>query len=215
MRKTFLFTAFLIIANTLYSANIEDILVKMEEADSKVTDLSFSFKQEILITLTQETSIINGTAIFKKPDLFKIEHIKPEKQTVVSDGNKVFFYQQEFNQVMIEDWKSLSEKGSFPKGIFNFASAVSDLKKNYDISLLDEQEKFFIVLLKLKAKQQQDIKIKLWVSRENYMVEKTAIETENVISTVAISDIKINKKVKDSVFKFKIPKNAQIITSPF
>ena len=104
---------------------VEEILKKMDDADLKISDVSFSFKQEILITLTQEKSNITGNAIFKKPDLFKIEHSKPEKQIVVSDGKKIFFYQKEFNQVMIDDWKSLSAKGSFPKGIFNFFNSSS------------------------------------------------------------------------------------------
>ena len=195
---------------------LDEILKKMDEADLKTSDVSFSFKQEILITLTQEKSNITGEAIFKKPDLFKIEHSKPEKQIVVSDGKKIFFYQKEFNQVMIDDWKSLSAKGNFPKGIFNFSSTISDLKNNYIILLSekDETEKFYVLLLILKS-QPKDIKIKLWVSKETYLCEKTEMKSETVISTVTISDVKINKDIKNSVFRFKIPKGAQIISSPF
>ncbi|MDO8734705.1 MAG: outer membrane lipoprotein carrier protein LolA [Elusimicrobiota bacterium] len=195
---------------------LETLLVKMDKADLKISDVSFSFKQEILITLTQEKSNITGEAIFKKPDLFKIEHSKPEKQIVVSDGKKIFFYQKEFNQVMIEDWKSLSAKGNFPKVIFNFSSTISDLKNSYFILLSenDETEKFYVLLLTLKN-QPQAIKIKLWISKETYLCEKTEMKSETVISTVILSDIKTNKGMKDSLFRFKIPKGAQIISSPF
>lgn len=195
---------------------LDEILKKMDEADSKITDISFSFSQEILITLTQEKSNITGEAIFKKPDLFKIEHSKPEKQIVISDGKKIFFYQKEFNQVMIDDWKSLSDKGNFPKGIFNFSSTISELKNNYIflLSEKDETEKYHVLLLILKS-QPKDIKIKLWVSKETYLCEKTEMSSETVISTVTISDIKTNKDIKNSVFRFKIPKGAQIISSPF
>ncbi len=202
---------YLLLADTL-----DEILKKMDEADSKITDVSFSFKQEILVTLTQEKSNISGNAVFKKPDLFRIEHLKPEKQIVVSDGKKIFFYQKEFNQVMIDDWKSLSDKGNFPKGIFNFSSTISDLKNNYFILLSkkDETEKYYVLLLALKN-QPKNMKIKLWVSKETYLCEKTEMKSETVISTVTISNIKTNKGIKDSLFKFKIPKGAQIISSPF
>ncbi|PIU83598.1 MAG: hypothetical protein COS68_03205 [Elusimicrobia bacterium CG06_land_8_20_14_3_00_38_11] len=195
---------------------VDEILKKMDEADLKISDVSFSFKQEILIALTQEKSNITGEAIFKKPDLFRIEHSKPEKQIVVSDGKKIFFYQKEFNQVMIDDWKSLSDKGNFPKGIFNFSSTITKLKNNYYILLSekDDTEKYYVLLLILKS-QPNDMKVKLWISKETYLCEKTEISSETVISTVIISDIKTNKGIKDSVFKFKIPKGAQIISSPF
>jgi outer membrane lipoprotein carrier protein len=213
--KLSLFLFFLLcIYNLSFADKLDDILKKMEESDSKITDLSFSFNQEILITITQEKSNITGNAVFKKPDLFKIEHVKPEKQLVISDGKKIFFYIKEYNQVMIDDWKSLSEKGNFPKGIFNFSSTISDLKNNYDILLVQEEEKNYILLLKTKEKQ-QNIKIKLWVSKESYLAEKTEMATETIISTVNIFDIKLNKEIKDSFFRFKIPRNAQIITSPF
>ena len=195
---------------------LDEILKKMDDADSKIKDISFSFTQEILITLTQEKSGIKGEAVFKKPDLFRIEHIKPEKQTVISDGKKIFFYQKEFNQVMIDDWKSLSQKGNFPKGIFNFSEAISDLKNNYFISASENEEtgKHYVLFLTLK-KQKQDMKIKLWVSKETYLCEKTEMKSGTVTSTVTTTDIKTNKGIKDSVFKFKIPKGAQIISSPF
>ncbi|MFA5778899.1 MAG: outer membrane lipoprotein carrier protein LolA [Elusimicrobiota bacterium] len=221
MKKIFLFAScFLLLAScSVFAAAVDELLKNMDEADLKISDVSFSFKQEILITLTQEKSNITGEAIFKKPDLFKIEHSKPEKQIVVSDGKKIFFYQKEFNQVMIDDWKSLSAKGNFPKGIFNFSKAsstISDLKNSYFILLSenDETEKFYVLLLTLKN-QPQAIKIKLWISKETYLCEKTEMKSETVISTVIITDIKTNKGMKDSSFRFKIPKGAQIILSPF
>lgn len=204
------------ISTKSFQITLDEILKKMEEADLKIADVSFSFTQEILITLTLEKSNITGEAIFKKPDLFKIEHTKPEKQMVVSNGKKIFFYQKEFNQVMIDDWKSLSAKGNFPKGIFNFSSTIFELKNNYHVSLseTDETEKYYVLLLMLKN-QPQDMKIKLWISKETYLCEKTEMRSETVVSTVTISNIKTNKGIKDSFFKFKIPKGVQIISSPF
>ncbi|MDD5687674.1 MAG: outer membrane lipoprotein carrier protein LolA [Elusimicrobia bacterium] len=220
--KKFLSIIFVLLTTNTYfllAENIDDILKRMEEADSKIADLSFSFKQEILVTITLEKSNILGEAVFKKPDLFKIEHKEPEKQVVISDGKKIYFYQKEFNQVMIDDWKSLSQKGSFPKGIFNFTSTIPDLRKNYNISLIENGTepvaKYYVILLELKEKQPQSTKIRLWVSKESYLAEKTEIKTETITSTVVISGIKTNKGIKDSFFRFKIPKGVQIITSPF
>lgn len=217
-KKIFLFVpCFLFFVScSVFADTVDELLKKMDETDLKISDVSFSFEQEILITLTQEKSKIAGEAIFKKPDLFKIEHLKPEKQIVVSDGKKIFFYQKEFNQVMIDDWKSLSDKGSFPKGIYNFSATISDLKNNYYILLLEkeESEKYYVFSLLLKN-QPQEVKIKLWVSKETYLCEKTEMKSETVISTVIISDIKTNKGIKDSLFRFKIPKGSQIISSPF
>ncbi|MBI5573852.1 MAG: outer membrane lipoprotein carrier protein LolA [Elusimicrobia bacterium] len=214
--SVFCFLLLLAVRGMMLADTLDEILKKMDEADLKISDVSFSFKQEILITLTQEKSNITGEAVFKKPDFFRIEHSKPEKQIVVSDGKKIFFYQKEFNQVMIDDWKSLSEKGNFPKGMFNFSSTISELKNNYFIALSenDETDKFYVLLLTLKNRP-KDMKIKLWISKETYLCEKTEMSSETVISTVAISDVKINKDIKSSVFRFKIPKGAQIISSPF
>lgn len=218
MKKKLSIICFLLLLSTRYSLlayTLDEILQKMEEADSKITDLSFSFKQEVLITITKEKSSINGSAVFKKPDLFKIEHSKPEKQIVISDGKKIFFYQPGFNQVMIDNWDSFSGKSGFPGGIFNFSSAVPELRKNYDISLLEDAEKYYVLLLKMKKERHQDIEITLWISKESYIAEKTEMRTETVVTTVTISKIKTNKNIKDSVFRFKIPKGAQILTSPF
>ncbi|MFH0947954.1 MAG: outer membrane lipoprotein carrier protein LolA [Elusimicrobiota bacterium] len=214
MRKFLLLTLLLSYSLTLclFATTTENVLKKMEEADLKISDISFSFKQEISITLTQEKSNSMGETVFKKPDLFKIEHTKPEKQIIVADGKKIFFYKKEFNRVMIDDCKTLSEKGNFPKGIFNFSSTISELKNNYYVLLSenDETKKYFVLLLTMKNKM-QDTKTKLWISKETYLCEKIEMKSNTVTSTVKISDIKTNKGIKDSFFKFKIPEGAQII----
>ncbi|MFH1541046.1 MAG: outer membrane lipoprotein carrier protein LolA [Elusimicrobiota bacterium] len=196
----------------LFSATLDELLKKMEDADSKITDISFSFKQEILITITQEKSNITGKAIFKKPDLFRIEHLEPEKQIVISDGKEIFFYQQKFNQVTIDDRNSFSDRGNFSKGIFNFSATISTLKNNYNILLSkeDETSKYFVLLLTMKD-QTQDTKIKLWISKETYLCKKTEMCSNTIVSTTILSNTKINKGIKDSLFRFKIPKGAQII----
>jgi len=109
--------------------------------------------------------------------------------------------------------------GSFP--IIGF-SKTEDLKKEFEIGLVEQQEgkeKDFIQLhLKVKADStyKNDYKsVDFWIDKELYLPAKiVAVSTEDDIYEIKFLQLKVNEKIDRKVFDFKIPDGFNVETEP-
>src|SRR6185503_6126704 len=96
------------------SKDLESTLAKMEQAEKTVQRLSFDFTQTAAIRVTGEEQKIRGTALFQRPDKFRVEHKAPQPQVVVSDGKTLWFYNPARSQVLVDSWENWSQSAGFP-----------------------------------------------------------------------------------------------------
>jgi len=101
-------------------------------------------------------------------------------------------------------------------------SKVEDLKKEFEIGLVEQQgveAKNFIQLhLKVKADStyKDDYKsIDFWIDKELYLPAKiVAVSTEEDIYEIKFLQPKVNKKIDEKVFEFKMPQGFNIEIEP-
>jgi outer membrane lipoprotein carrier protein len=147
----------------------------------------------------------SGTFMFARPGKFIWSYEKPYAQILQADGDKLYIYDKDLNQVTV---RSLGGSlGASPAAIL-FGS--NDLNKNF--TLRDAGEKGGIDWLELtpKAKDTQFESVGIGFKDGNLQ----AMELHDVFGNVTLltfSNIQKNPPINSNAFKFTVPKGADVI----
>src|SRR5208282_2876334 len=88
--------------------NITELIAHFQEIDKNLQSLSARFEQSLTMSDAGISQHVEGSFQYLKPDHIHLEHSKPERQTIVSDGNTIWIYRVDQNQVIkssLADWK--------------------------------------------------------------------------------------------------------------
>ncbi|NVI04930.1 outer membrane lipoprotein chaperone LolA [Paraburkholderia youngii] len=147
----------------------------------------------------------SGTFMFARPGKFIWQYEKPYSQLLQADGDKLFVYDKDLNQVTV---RALGNAlGASPAAIL-FGS--NDLEKNF--TLRDAGVKAGIDWLELtpKAKDTQFERVGIGFKDGNL----EAMELHDVFGNVTLltfSNIQKNPPLPPNAFKFTVPKGADVI----
>ncbi|MCK5533525.1 outer membrane lipoprotein carrier protein LolA [bacterium] len=215
----FLFVVFLGIKSVLLAEELElslkDVLKHIDIAETKILNIKFDFNQRINIKVTEENYKVKGEFVFQKPKkiyglIYNEDNIL---QKVISDGKKLWIYSPEYNQVSIQkledDKLKLGLGGEF-LGL-GFGTSVRNLVETGKVILFKKQKDFY--LLKIVSSQVDNFTITLWVSDFTWLPEKIEVETVEMLIISNILNVKINTKVKEKIFKFKMPRGVCVFDS--
>ena len=205
-------------------SSLDAVLSGMSKNESSLKTIQIEFTQEMNLKIVNEKNVFSGQIVYKKPDkiyyqTFTSTANDSAKQIIVSNGDKLWFYNIEGNQVFVDRWKNWKGIGFFTPGLFNPKGKMSDFKKLYNFSLDSEDEKNYVLLLtpkkKIKTGLEQQLgdtfKFYIWVSKTDYFPVKSSFEAENITATTVIRSYKINLEVPESKFDFKIPAGADVL----
>ena len=222
---TFLTTAIaLIVVSIALTVDVNEILKNFRTEFKKTKNFTANFEQTTFVA--GKKRIANGKLIYQKPNLLRQEFFNTSKpqditQLIVSDGKTVYSYTPIIKQVTKQ---VLSSKKKDAELIPGFGESLEGIEKNYDLKILkdDLAEKQGIYLVELTPKKVSagssvffDV-LQVWIRYQDsmpvqFMYKDNKNETTFILS---FKDIKINEKIDESVFKFKIPDDAQVITVP-
>ncbi|PJB24722.1 MAG: hypothetical protein CO113_12340 [Elusimicrobia bacterium CG_4_9_14_3_um_filter_62_55] len=88
---------------------LEAVLAQFRRFDAKILTLTADFAQSLEMTDSPMRQKVQGTISYRKPDRLRIEHQKPERQTVVSDGLDIWIHRHDRRQVVqakLSDWRA-------------------------------------------------------------------------------------------------------------
>ena len=187
--------------NFSFATNISNRLInKIKDIKS----ISANFNQ----TLINKQSNINisskGYMSLKKPVYFKWVTTFPNSQTIISNGEKLWVYDQDLEQVII---KKISNNLSETPYLILLSKNVSSINKIFNVS---EPSTNNFVLTPKKDSMIKSILIKFNSNNELSLLGITT--NVGQFTQIKFSDIKLNSSViKNKDFKFKIPKNTDVI----
>jgi outer membrane lipoprotein carrier protein len=151
------------------------------------------------------TGTSSGTFTFARPGKFIWSYEKPYAQILQADGDNLFVYDKDLNQVTVR--KLGNALGASPAAIL-FGS--NDLDKNF--TLHDAGVKDGIDWLELTPKAQDTQFQKVGIGFKDGNLE--AMELHDVFGNVTLltfSNIEKNPPLKSDAFKFVVPKGADVI----
>ncbi|MBI5622844.1 MAG: outer membrane lipoprotein carrier protein LolA [Elusimicrobia bacterium] len=197
---------------------VGSVFERLAEFDAKMTSLTLSFKQTVRLEEGGAAQSKDGTLRFLKPRRLKLEYLRPEPQTVVSDGRTFWVWRKWINQVIessFEDWR---KNDPALEGLLNFGNYASLLKR-YDVTVGKVAEpdaaghRTFRLDLRPKAKD-ADFVLALTMSTKDYFPYSARLTAAGAVVESEFSEVRFNPDLSRSQFDFIPPKDADVFRYP-
>lgn len=181
----------------------QEVIQNVQNAYKDITDAKASFSQTIKFNKSKAQSS-SGTLYIKKENKYRIE---TGSQTIVTDGSTSWSYTPGKKQVVIDYYKETGNTFSPNKYLFQYPeNFYSDLTGTEKLSGKD------VYVLSLKPRESGYVKsAKLWVGKDDWIIKKIYIVTDESSSTYSIKNIQTNIGVANSKFTFSPPEGTEVI----
>jgi len=155
--------------------------------------------------LVQESS---GNFAFVRPGRFHWVYEKPSEQLIVGDGQRVWIYDRELNQVTVR--KLTKALGSTPAALL---AGSSDIEAAFD--LVDGGEREGLEWLEAKPKDREAGFERIRIGLSTSGVQAMEL-TDNFGQTTSLrfSSIVRNPQLDPGLFRFQPPKGADVLGEP-
>ena len=146
----------------------------------------------------------SGSFEFLRPNRFRFVYAKPLEQTIVSDGQKVWIYDADLNQVSIRKFSAVL--GATPAALL----AGGSLDKDFDVSNQPNEGgmEWVLALPKVKDGAFQSVRIG-FKAKTLAVVEIT--DSFGQRSTLQFNQMQSNAAIAADAFKFTPPAGADVI----
>jgi outer membrane lipoprotein carrier protein len=150
-----------------------------------------------------ETS--SGSFAFARPGKFRWEVKKPFEQMMVADGENLFFYDKDLNQVTV---KKLADAVGASPAMLLFGGA--DLDKAFDLKALPSKED--VEWLEALPKNKEAGFDRIILGFKGGVPEAMEVrDAFNRVTSFQFKNIERNPKVEATQFQFTAPKGADVI----
>ncbi|NQD91566.1 outer membrane lipoprotein chaperone LolA [Pseudomonas sp. CrR25] len=153
-------------------------------------------------TQLQETA---GQLALKRPGLFRWHTDEPMEQLLVSNGEKVWLYDPDLEQVTIQ---TLDQRLTHTPALL-LSGDVSKIRENFEISY---KEGGSVVDFTLKPKAKDTLFDNLRLSfRSGVLNDMQLIDSIGQRTNILFLNVQMNEALDDGQFSFDIPPNADVI----
>lgn len=153
-------------------------------------------------TQLQETA---GQLSLKRPGLFNWHTDEPMEQLLVSNGEKVWLYDPDLEQVTIQ---TLDQRLTHTPALL-LSGDVSKIRENFAISYTEGGN---VVDFILKPKSKDSLFDSLRLSFRNKVLnDMQLIDSIGQRTNILFLNVKMNEKLNDELFTFEIPPGADVI----
>lgn len=189
--------------------SVDEILSKIENRYD-TSGFTAVFSQTSVIKAMDITDTAQGKVFIKRPKMMRWEYETPEKQIILTNGDGLWVFRPDDNQVMAGSAPVYFGDG---KGA-SFLSDIRLIRRKYNLSLEKSKEPENYKLKLIPMEKNLDIsRILLWVSKENFNVIRIATYNSYDDETlINMSDLHFNRNIDDSVFSIKIPDDADVVS---
>jgi chaperone LolA len=151
-----------------------------------------------------------GTVSFRKPGRMRWEFAAPELQTIVSDGDTLYSYDPDLNQVVETPLKQALKSSSAT----SFLLGIGNINRDFKAAFANPATFTGLVDLILDAKT-GGYKIEVGLDPKTYnLVALTLTDQLGDVTRIDFTGVHDNVELPDSIFAFKPPAGADVVTAP-
>ncbi len=197
-------------AQSAEAARTAEVLARLKAWDDKLDSLSADFTQEVDFREAGLKQSIEGNLRYVKPNLLRIEHVKPARQIVVTDKSLIWIYKPEDKQAVRTDWEAWrrTQDQNF-SGILDFGNYASlTAKNNAAVSGGKDGKPWKVVFT---PKSGSAYRLTLTLSPEDYFPTAAELLVDNTLIRTELKSVTRNGKIDEAVFKFSPPKGVEIL----
>lgn len=187
-----------------------EVIEKLKAWDARLETLKADFTQEVNFKEAGLKQTIEGNLRYVKPNLLRIEHLKPSRQLVVTDKSDIWIYKPEDNQVVRTDWAAWrrTQDQNF-SGILDFGNYAALAARNEArVSGGSDGAPFVVTFIPRSGK---DYSLTLTLSSADYFPLEAELAVESTVIKTRLSNVEKNAAVDKELFKFTRPKGAELL----
>ncbi len=169
--------------------------------------VSATFAQTLLDKNGRTIQESSGTMQFERPRKFRWIYEKPYEQLIVGDGERVWFYDADLNQVTVRQFDIAI--GSSPAALLAGDSAIED---NFELTELGQQNELEWLEAIPKNKESTFEFIQLGFTLDGTLEVMALRDSFGQTTLLSFTDLNKNPVLPADFFTFTPPENADVIS---
>jgi len=145
-----------------------------------------------------------GEFYLKRPGLFRWNYQTPYEQVIVSDGEKIWIYDVDLQQVTVQ-----KESSGLPASPMSLLEDSSTLHKNFIVTPIDEKNGVYRLKLVSRTGESDFGEIVVGLDDKGLRFMQLHDQFEQV-TDIVFSDINTNKKLAKEIFEFIPPEGVDV-----
>jgi outer membrane lipoprotein carrier protein len=191
---------------TLRSSTLVD---RIQDHYQHTQSFSAKFSEELTGVGRQKVTR-SGQVFFKRPGKMRWDFDPPEKETVVSDGHKLYNYQPDLNQV-IELPIERAFKSAAPLA---FLLGMGNMRRDFTASLPLSTPTDQLAHVILVPKGGGD-RVELGLNPSTYdLMTVTVTDALGNTTSISFKSVRSNIQLSDALFNFQVPPGADVVEAP-
>lgn len=199
--KKFLLSLTLAIPLVAHAEGVERLKSFFQNTNS----IRAHFHQTVLDNQGRKIQEVDGTMQLQRPGKFRWDYNKPYVQQIVGDGEKVWLFDPELNQVTV---RALSKAlGSSPAALL---AGSKEMEKNFSLKDEGRQDDLEWVLATPKDKESGFEQVFLGF-KNDVLQEMELHDSFGHMTIIEFSKLERNPKLAQQLFKFVPPAGADVV----
>ncbi len=165
-----------------------------------------NFSQEVIDSNGSVQQQASGTVQFQRPGKFRWTYDKPYIQVIVGDGEKLWIYDKDLNQVTKRNLDKAI--GSSPAALL---AGADDVDKYFSLNAVGVKKK--LDWLEVKPYDEESLFEKVRMGFRGNTLEVMELHDHfGQKTTITFSNLQRNPKASPDLYTFTIPKGADVVT---
>lgn len=165
---------------------------------------------------TARSKTSSGTFEFSRPNRFRFLYKKPFEQSIVADGQTLWLYDTDLNQVTAR--KQSAALGSTPAALIAAAPDLRALQTDFTLAAAPEKDglQWVVATPKVKDGQLQAVRVGFRAGekpagKSSELAALEILDSFGQRSVLSFSKVEVNPNLPNDTFQFKPPKGADVI----
>ena len=186
-----------------------DTIISGVESRYNVAGFRAEFDQQSILKAMAVTDSASGRLFVRQPGKMRWEYLVPEPQTIITDGDDLWVYRPEENQVMVGKAPAFFGDG---KGA-GFLSNIKSVRKSFALSLIASDDPDVYRLRMMPKRSSADLmEVQLDIDRKTFDLRR--ITTFNVYgdeTRIDLKNIDFKETPEESLFRFQVPEGTDVL----
>lgn len=154
------------------------------------------------------TKTSTGTFEFSRPNRFRFEYRKPFAQTIVADGQTVWLYDVDLNQVTAR--KQAQVLGSTPAALVAASPDLASLKKDFDLQNAPDRDGMQWVQATPRVREGQLTNVRVGFHGDQ-LAALEILDSFGQLSVMKFDKLQLNTQLPAGAFDFKPQQGADVV----
>lgn len=198
------------------NSTLSEVLSMVQQRYESANEFYAFFEQASTVRALGRVQKAEGEVWFKKPGKMRWNYHFPNKDEIVSDGDKFWYYSSEDKQVVESTLEGVVDSPTTT----TLLQGLGNIKELFDARFptsgsKDEKGRYVVELEPKNSGRDEAGRFTIAVNPDTWLAEVVYLyDPFGNVTTITFRDIKLNNGISESLFAFTVPKGVEIIKAP-